>query len=147
MAQKTDWDDDPLTEADINTYLMGEGGAWTSYTPTFSGTLGNGSVAGKYARYGRTIIFKAAVTWGSTTSHAAAVQTLSLPATAASQEGPGSVNINQGGTGRRFHIAFVTTTAVSGQSEVGGEITNTLPVTTWANGHTWSVAGVYEAAS
>jgi hypothetical protein len=147
MAQKTFVDGDVLTASDINTYLMGEGGAWTSYTPTFSGTIGNGTLTGKYARYGRTIVFTASVTWGTTTSHAAATQTLSLPATAATQEGHGSVNIDQGGTGRRFHISFVSTGAVSGQSEIAGGITNVLPVTTWANGHTWSVSGSYEAAS
>lgn len=33
MAQKTSWTGSSATESDINTYLMHEGGAWSSWTP------------------------------------------------------------------------------------------------------------------
>lgn len=122
-------------------------GAWKSYTPTFSGTIGNGTRTGSYVRYGRLIIFQAAIVWGSTTSHGASTQTLSIPVTAAAQGGLGSVVVDQGGTGRRLHIAFASTTAVTGSTENAGLITNTAPVTTWTTGHSWVAYGAYEAAS
>lgn len=122
-------------------------GAWTSYTPTFSGTIGNGTLSGRYVRIGRTIHFEATVTWGSTTSHPASVQFMGLPVTAASQNGQGTVSIDQGGTGRRWSAAYVTTSSITGINEIGQVISDTLPVTTWTTGHTWSVSGTYEAAS
>ena len=84
MAQKTNWDDAPLTESDINTYLMGEGGAWSSWTPTVtqSGAVSVTVDYGRFARYGRTIVAECrlAVTGSGTGSN---LITLSLPATAA----------------------------------------------------------------
>lgn len=85
MAQKTSWDGAPITESDINTYLMGEGGAWTSWTPTITqGVAVTATVSSaRFARYGRTIVFRAhlAVT-GAGTSTTDIV--LSLPVAAAS---------------------------------------------------------------
>jgi len=61
VAQKTSWDGAVLSEADINTYLMGEGGAWTSWTPTAtqSGSVPVTVTAAGYARHGRLIHFRA----------------------------------------------------------------------------------------
>lgn len=84
MAQKTAWDGAALTESDINTYLMGEGGAWTTHTPTVdqSGTVTHTTTYSKYARYGRTIhwTFNLAITGAGT---AGQLVTLTMPATAA----------------------------------------------------------------
>lgn len=57
MAQKTAWDGAALTESDINTYLMHEGGAWTSYTTTWTqgATITHTTNYSKYARAGRMI--------------------------------------------------------------------------------------------
>jgi hypothetical protein len=122
-------------------------GAWDAYTPTFSGTTGNGTVTGAWTRLGRLVHYRASITWGSSTSHAAATQTLTLPVTAETNRGSGEVIVDQGGTGRRFHAVYISTTAVSGTSEVNAFITNVLPITTWATGHSWQVFGWYEAAS
>jgi hypothetical protein len=64
MAQKTAWDGAALTESDINTYLMGEGGAWTSWTPviTQGATPTITNTRSVYARYGRLIVFSADIT-------------------------------------------------------------------------------------
>ena len=88
MAQKTAWTGAAVTETDINTYLMGEGGAWTSWTPTVTQSVSVTVTTsiGKYARYGRTIIFRTrlTVTGSGTASNLVAV---SLPVTAASSTG------------------------------------------------------------
>lgn len=55
---------------DIDTYL-GTGSAWTSYTPTFSGAgsaVGNGTIAGAYARVGKSILFRVSLLFGTTTT-------------------------------------------------------------------------------
>ena len=84
MAQKTSWNGATLTEADINLYLMGEGGAWTTWTPTVTQSVSvTVTVASaRFARYGRTIIFRTAltVTGSGTASNAVS---MSLPATSA----------------------------------------------------------------
>jgi hypothetical protein len=63
VAQKT-FTSAVLTASDVNTYLMGEGGAWTSWTPTVtqSGSVTVTTNHARYARYGRTIHAIALVT-------------------------------------------------------------------------------------
>lgn len=58
MAQKTAWTGFNISESDINTYLMHEGGAWTTWTPTLtqSGAVTKTVTRASYARIGRTII-------------------------------------------------------------------------------------------
>ena len=84
MAQKTSWTGAALSQTDINTYLMGEGGAWTSFTPTLtqSGTVTNTATWCKYGRWGRLIVanFYVTVTGTGTASN---VITIGLPVTAA----------------------------------------------------------------
>jgi hypothetical protein len=84
MAQKTAWTGATLTESDINTYLMHEGGAWTSWTPTVtqSGSVTVTNTRSRYARWGRLIVFNGvlAVTGSGTGSN---IVTVSLPVTAA----------------------------------------------------------------
>ena len=84
MAQKTSWTGATLTESDINTYLTGEGGAWTTWTPTLtqSGAVTVTVTHAVYGRWGRLIIvnFRLAVTGTGTAANAV---TVSLPVTAA----------------------------------------------------------------
>ncbi len=84
MAQKTAWNGATLTESDINTYLMGEGGAWRTWTPTLtqSGTVTATVNHAVQARWGRLIVaaFRLTVTGSGTGSNAV---TVSLPVTAA----------------------------------------------------------------
>ena len=64
MAQKTFTALSVLTASDLNTYLMHEGGAWTSFSPTVTQSVGvtftnNYS---KYARSGRMITWSFSLT-------------------------------------------------------------------------------------
>lgn len=54
-------------------------GGGLSYTPTWSGTLGNGALTGTYWRMGKLITFRIVLIWGSTTSHGAGNQTFTAP--------------------------------------------------------------------
>jgi hypothetical protein len=83
MAQKTFVAGDVLTASDTNLYLMHEGGAWTSWTPTWTNlTIGNATVDAKYARASRLIHWKLKMTFGSTTSVSGAIR-FTLPVAAA----------------------------------------------------------------
>lgn len=135
---------------------VGGTGAWTAYTPTWSGTIGNGTLNGTWMRIGRTIHWRANVLWGSTTSHAAAAQSLSVPvapvvATYAFPVGQcvcmdagvitwwGFVSMN-GGLG---------TSLVAGISQNGttaGLLNHIVPFT-WGNGDILYAEGTYEAAA
>lgn len=85
MAQKTAWNATVLTETDINLYLAGEGGAWTTWSPVVvqGATPGLTVNRAKYARYGRTIIGDAFVTCTSGGTGATTI-TISTPTTMAS---------------------------------------------------------------
>jgi hypothetical protein len=91
MAQKTAWDGAALTESDINTYLMGEGGAWTSFTPQIdqgaSTNIAKTVNYGKYARYGRTIIYSFTCTLTAAGSAGSAFS-VTLPVAASSAFAP-----------------------------------------------------------
>lgn len=96
MAQKTFVDGDVLTASDINTYLMGEGGAWTSWTPvvTQSGTVTFTNTRSRYARYGRTIHFSIdLIVTGSGSGNNAISITLPVTAAAAACVSGGSGNL------------------------------------------------------
>jgi len=90
MAQKTFADGDVLTASDINTYLMGEGGAWTSYTPQIdqgaSTDIAKTVTYSKYARHGRMITWNFTLDLTAAGTAGAAVS-ITLPATAASTQG------------------------------------------------------------
>lgn len=92
MATKTFAAGDVLTASDVNTYLSGEGGAWTSWTPAVvqSGSVTATVTRGKYARYGRTIHFSALLSITGTGTAANDI-TVSLPVTAATTVGSNSV--------------------------------------------------------
>jgi hypothetical protein len=155
MAQKTWVAGDVVTAADTNTYLSGEGGAWSTWTPTLSqsGTVTCTVTHAKYARYGRFIVFYTALTATGTGTGAAAV-TLSLPTAAASSghviPGGGllfdaTANLNYPGVSylsSTTAVALVPTTA-PGNGVIGiVEFTAAL-----ANGDLIQMSGAYEAAS
>ena len=62
--------------------------AWTSYTPTWTGSttnpvLGNGTMVGRYMKFGRTVVCHINMTTGSTTTYGSGNYNWSLPFTAA----------------------------------------------------------------
>lgn len=155
MAQKTFTAGSVLTASDINTYLSGEGGAWTTWTPavTQSGSVTVTNTRSRYARYGRTIHFvcSLSVTGAGTSLNAI---TVTLPVTAASGgnvcgEGfifDSSAGINYVGMAYLFSTTLMTlvpAASTSGSLELGAQ-TFTAAL---ASGDIINVRGTYEAAT
>ena len=117
MAQITFADGDVPTAAQLNTYTTGEGGAWTSWTPTVtqSGSVTVTNTRSRYARWGRKIevTISLSVTGSGTSSNQI---TVSLPVTAAASglfcAGFGSITTRR----RRMSIEAVRTSTRRPQS-------------------------------
>lgn len=154
MAQKTSWTGAALTQTDINTYLMGEGGAWTSFSPTLtqSGSVTVTVTRASYARYGRTIHFNAvlAVTGSGTSSNEVL---MSLPVTAASSAfivGGGGYIVDASASLNYPGLAYLKTTTTIGlvPSTVGIGLLGFNGFTAaLASGDTVNISATYEAAS
>jgi hypothetical protein len=155
MAQKTFVDGDVLPASDINTYLMGEGGAWTSYTPTVtqSGAVTVTNTRSRYARYGRTIIVsvRLAVTGSGTAGNAI---TVTLPVTAASTDGvaPGSgLVFDFSGSAEHKGLPYLASTTTFAMSPTASTATGAIGQTGFTAALAANdviVAGfIYEAAS
>ena len=144
-----------LTAAELNT----AGGAWTTYTPTYTGfTLGNGTVNyAKYEQVGRTVTVRLKITFGSTTSVTATQPTFSLPATGAITSGDisgiGIVYDSSAGAQYAAIPAFPSTTTItpyictaSATYLTMGAMTTTTPVV-MATGDAFLLWFSYEAAA
>jgi hypothetical protein len=155
LAQKTAWDAAALTESDINTYLMHEGGAWTTWTPTLtqSGSVTVTVTRATYARSGRKIEFHASLAVTGTGTGANPIL-MSLPVTAASSGHPinGVGYIYDATVGNYPGIAYLNSTTTVGliSSTAGaglgllGQITLTAAL---ASGDSVFISGTYQAAS
>ena len=157
MAQKTSWTGATLTESDINLYLGGEGGAWTTWTPalTQSGAVTVTVTHAVYGRWGRLIIasFRLSVTGTGTASNAVAV---SLPVTAARASGgtgTGVIFDSSAGLSYTGQCDLATTTTIQYSPHGVGVSPNSLGST--GSGFTAALASadvvqatmIYEAAS
>ena len=124
---------------------------WTAYTPVWTATttnptIGNGSITGAYAVFGKTVHFRIHIVDGSTTSEGSGNYAVTLPlAPIATQKwtfvgaiGTG-INLIWGlatGTTSILLYAGTSTTTVS-------RVTSTFPVT-FSSGDTLSISGTYE---
>ena len=153
MGQKTAWDAAALTEADINLYLMGEGGAWTSWTPTVtqSGSVPVTNTRSRFARYGRTIHFNAnlSVTGTGTASNEIVI---SLPVAAAAVMVAGTGWIYDSSASTAFVGPLQTSAGSSmvvlaGGASSGGAYGLVVMTAALASGDLIRVSGTYEAAS
>lgn len=138
-----------LTSADFDTLFPTGSGAWASFTPTWSGTLGNGTLTCSYVKVNRLVVARYSLTWGTTTSHAAAAQTFTLPvAAAAAAHGLGPFRcFDTSASGTFIRTAYMNTTnQIAFVSEAGAFITNTVPMT-WATGDFIAGTITYESAS
>lgn len=118
MAQKTSWSGAALSESDIITYLMGEGGAWSSWTPTVtqSGSVTGTVTRARYARYGRTIHAYCTFTVTGSGTGSNAVIIGGLPATAATSAIPCGVGLiydNSAAANYQAVAYLASTTSVS----------------------------------
>jgi hypothetical protein len=79
-----------LMNQEIRDQLNSFYGAWSTYTPTWTGAttnpvLGNGTLIGRYLKVGRDVHFHINLTCGSTTTYGAGGYNFTLPVTAANQ--------------------------------------------------------------
>lgn len=129
-------------------------GAWTAYTPTFTGTKGNGTVFGAYTLLGKTVTVRANFQWGSTTTLGASVFGLSLPFAAAVPTGmsgipnvwAGSAQCSSAAANYRAGTAYVSaggTSMVAASDATAGLWTGTVPQT-WATGDRFVFQVTYE---
>lgn len=125
-------------------------GAWTSYTPSWSGiTSTGGTSSGKYIAVGKTILFWAKYVCGSTAINITNGITPNLPVTPADAEAMCITgHISDVSSGRFLGVMIGATLYVA---NAGGSYvyiqapSNTVPMT-WANGDFVLIAGSYEAA-
>lgn len=144
-----------MTQTDINTYLMHEGGAWTTWTPTLtqSGTVTCTVTRAVYARAGRLIHFTVSLAVTGTGTGAANV-TISCPVTAAASA------YVVGGAGRIFDSSasfsyqgtpYMLSTTTIGLLASSGTGVNLLGNSTFtaalASGDIVDISGFYESAS
>ena len=150
MAQKTAWDAAALTEADINLYLAGEGGAWTTWTPavTQGVSVTTTNTRSRFARYGRLIIATFNLTATSAGTGGSGI-TVSLPVTAASASSVNGSGIirdtgtsNYGGSWEGITTGTIAMIGDGRSTYVGGDPNLALANTDTLNGYI-----VYEAAS
>jgi hypothetical protein len=157
MAQKTWVTGEAIVASDINLYLTGEGGAWTTWTPTI--TQGGGVACtvtrASYARYGRTIVAMAFLTVTGTGT-AGNIVTLSLPVTAAHGSGViGSAALSDLSAARTYpgiaSLESTTTFSLLGTSTVSADIRLGIATSAFtvalANTDQISFTVTYEAAS
>ena len=156
MAQKTSWDGAVLSESDINTYLMGEGGGWSTWTPTLaqSGTVTATVNHAVYGRWGRMIVAIFRLTVTGSGSGGSAV-TVSAPVTAARTFmtcGQGGIYDSSATLNYTGNILFNSTTLIDFRLHGSGVAANPqLGVTGFtaglASGDIVTGSFIYEAAS
>jgi hypothetical protein len=125
--------------------------AWTTYTPTLTNaTLGNGTLTGAYMRIGRTIIWGATFTLGSTSAVSTA-PAFALPATVGSSipQHHFTAKLYDTSTATTYHgvgVCAAAGTNASLYTHNQVNVTSTVPFT-WATGDQFAMSGTYEAAS
>ena len=147
----------------------GLGGAWISYTPTWSTdgdapSLGNGTITGYYIKIGRTIHYRIKLTWGSTTTGGTGTFTFTLPVAFASTytvndiEIIGAVSMLDSGT--RSYVGTARTGHTSATCRINYHhvdpgiigaayftfVSDTAPFTMAVNDYV-AITGTYESAS
>lgn len=127
-------------------------GDWTSYTPTWTnGTLGNGTLSGRYCKHNKLVIARIDLTWGTTTSSAGA-WVFTLPQTAQASGGwclgVGEALDSSAGQSwdlRLRQTATTTFSPISGDGAANATVATASPFT-WATADTLHLIFVYEMA-
>ena len=142
-----------LLAADLNKI----GGAWTTYTPTYTGiTVGNGTVASSYVRIGRTVVYSYRLTLGSTTTIGTDPK-VSIPTASATGneiDGTSVMMYDSSGPTRYFgHLYSASSTTIglvadtaSGTYSTGTAISASIPMT-WATGDLIMFCLVYQSST
>lgn len=144
-----------VTAALMNTHvrdnLKAIGDAWTAYTPTLTTwTLGNGTITGRYAFYGKTCVGALKLTIGSTTTTAGSVE-ISLPQTASvgAYQPVGNASCKDTAAANPYNVpAYMTSTTKMG-FVMGGTANTAVNATnpfTWGTGDTLEAFFTFEVA-
>lgn len=141
-----------VLNAGIRDCLRALGDPWTAYDPAWSGTIGNGTIAGRYRQVGKTIDFSIEIVGGSATVWPTG-PTLTLPFTRLSNVREaflGTARIGTSSYPLYFEAATATTTlGIRADPTTAGAALRTLSATVpaaWGAGDTLTVRGTYEAA-
>lgn len=142
------------TAAELNAPFPVGLDAWQPYTPAWTASgvapaIGNGSITGAYMKVGRLVVYRIAMTTGSTSTYGTGQYRWSLPVAAAVTGyifGNGTiVDISAGARFNRVALALTTTT-IDLMTEAAVEVGQTVPMT-WATGDIVNIQGVYESAA
>lgn len=118
------------------------GGPWQSYTPTYSGNIGNGSLEARYKKIGRTVHLYVNLTFGSTTT----TGTFGFPVSAVGSRNVGTcVCRDLSATQTYTMLAMQSSTAIQIRGSAGS-ISSTSPFT-WATGDEIAFQMTYESSS
>jgi hypothetical protein len=152
--------DATVTNAKLATTAGEVGGAWTTWTPTWTNlTVSGSTVTARYTQQGKTVRFRVAVVLGGGNAPTGSVS-FTLPVTAAAHAGTASlppigqvVIFDSGTASYDGFIAFnSTTTAViyvigtSSTYAATTSLSSTVPIAAYANGDEILINGCYEAA-
>ncbi|WP_455360028.1 hypothetical protein [Streptomyces sp. SYSU K21746] len=119
--------------------------AWTSYTPSWTAVttnpvVGNGTITGRYMKFGRTCHVQIDLVTGSSTTYGSGAYSMSLPFTAASvgqRAGLAHAFLSQRYLGQTLVSTGATTALIffpaSGSVSNLSQAANNVPFT-WANG-------------
>lgn len=132
-------------------------GAWTAYTPTWTGnttnpTIGTGSIVGAFAQIGKVVNFRILLTMGSSTTYGSGFYSFGVPVpalsgAAGSYSTVGSVVALDNSSTLIYEAnpCLLTTTAVILRYQTGGLFSNLAPVT-FAVSDIIAINGTYQAA-
>ncbi len=147
--------DGAVTNAKLSTTAGELGGAWASWTPTWTNvTIGNATVTGSYKQIGKVVHVKLKMVYNTTTSISGAI-TFSLPVAAlnTTHRWVGGAYIEDAGIQSYVgHINIIsTTTARLDVSPTGGTYANFTPTSatvpfTWGINDFFECTFTYEAA-
>jgi hypothetical protein len=144
-----------LTAASGETTGLKYGGAWTTWTPSYTDmTVGNATVTARYSQIGKVVFFDFKIIWGSTTSITGGNPTFTLPKASVSPVFFFDGNIldanvtNYSGAGQVVggsSLVYMKVYNVSATYPIPGAIGSTTPMT-WVSTDEYQLHGSYEVA-
>lgn len=144
---------------EIRDALTGIQSAWTTFSPTWNGSvsnpsIGNGTLTGSYTRFGKTVIGRIKVLPGSTTTFGSGTYQFGVPvtphtdySTTTTLGSVGNASLYDASSGSREfrHVIVGSSTYFLLRDDTNTSVTNTAPWT-WANGDGILINFTYEAA-
>jgi hypothetical protein len=121
--------------------------SWLTYTPTWNVSIGNGTSVGNYIKIGKLVLFRAYLSYGSTTAAPSGNFVVSLPVSLASNQAA-FMQVNALDAGSNYYKLNAFGAGIWGMGGTSGVVTSlssTYPFT-WATGDAVFATGFYEAA-